>query len=66
MGAIMYRFTHACNPLIWKIFRSASRGCAPALLLDALRLILRVGLDLGLGERQWAQCFLGEGLSLIR
>ena len=36
-----------------------------ALLLHALRLVLRVGLDLGFGERQWAQLFFGEGLGLV-
>jgi hypothetical protein len=48
MGAIMYSFAYACNPLISKNFALRSRGCVPT--PDALFLILRIGLDLGFGE----------------
>src|SRR5476651_1327664 len=72
MGAIMYSFARACNPLISK--NILSRGIdswwatlPPGLILvtDNLQLILRVSLDLLLGKRQGPEFFLGKCLGLV-
>lgn len=72
MGAIMYSFAGACNPLISKNILSRGRVCrlgtlpsCLVLVTDNLQLVLRVGLDLLLGKWQRAEFFLGERLGLV-